>query len=38
VPGSSTITGGSMFLHADHGANTLNNGDSITYTIKISFS
>jgi hypothetical protein len=37
IPGSSTITGGSMFLHADHGANSLNNGDTITYTVKISY-
>ena len=37
IPGSSTITGGSMFIHADHGANSLNNGDTITYTVKISY-
>lgn len=37
IPGSSTITGGSMFLHADHGANVLNTNDSIQYTVKVSF-
>src|ERR1700728_4278732 len=35
IPGSTTITGGDMFIHANHGINTLNTGDSISYTIKI---
>jgi hypothetical protein len=34
-PGQTGITGGSLLLHADHGVNNLNSGDSIAYTLKV---
>ena len=37
APGTSQVTNGSLFVHADHGANTLNTNDLIAYTIQVSF-
>ena len=30
-------TGGNFFIHADHGTQTLGNGDSLAYTVKMQF-
>jgi hypothetical protein len=37
IPGTSATTGGSLLIHADHGANVLSIGDSIQYTIKLQY-
>lgn len=34
-PGSTTITGGSMFVHGEHGSTTLATGESIAYTVTV---
>jgi hypothetical protein len=33
APGSTTITGGSMYIHGEHGSTTLATGESIAYTV-----
>lgn len=38
IPGSTTTAGGSMFLHGDFTGLALNSGDSITFTIQVSYS
>jgi hypothetical protein len=38
IPGTSDANSTNMFLHADHGVLNLANGDSVQYTIKVSFS
>ena len=37
IPGTSAITGGTCFVHADLAAINLNNGDSIQFTLKVQF-
>lgn len=37
IPGVTTVTNGDLFLHADHGAQTLASGDQIAYTITVKF-
>lgn len=37
IPGATTTSGGSWFMHADHSVDNLSNGDSIAYTLKVQF-
>jgi hypothetical protein len=37
IPGTSATTGGTCFLHADLSTISLNNGDSIQFTVKVQF-
>lgn len=38
IPGVSNVTNGSVFFHADHGAQTLATGDQVSYTLTTKFS
>lgn len=35
IPGSTTITNGTLFVHADHGAQILSTSDSVAYTLTV---
>ncbi|MFJ5217184.1 hypothetical protein ACIP98_20980 [Streptomyces sp. NPDC088354] len=38
IPGVTNVTNGSLFFHADHGAQTLSSGDQVSYTLTTKFS
>lgn len=38
IPGVSNVTNGSLFFHAEHGAQTLSSGDQVSYTLTTKFS
>ncbi|MEV0090451.1 hypothetical protein [Streptomyces sp. NPDC050738] len=38
IPGVANVTNGSLFFHADHGAQTLATGDQVSYTLTTKFS
>lgn len=38
IPGVTNVTNGSLFFHADHGSQTLANGDQVSYTLTTKFS
>ncbi|MGW2936053.1 hypothetical protein ACWDA7_30345 [Streptomyces sp. NPDC001156] len=37
IPGVSNVTNGSLFFHADHGAQVLSSGDQVSYTLTVKF-
>ncbi|MFJ8006087.1 hypothetical protein [Streptomyces fagopyri] len=38
IPGVTNVTNGSVFFHADHGAQNLSSGDQVSYTLTTKFS